>query len=109
MAHTLTCMAHTLTCMAHTLTCKAHTLTYMAHTLTYMAHTLTCMAHTLTYMAHLVKKVYSRELGLWCLMPFATIPDISMISWLTVFIGGGNQSIRRKPLINRKSQTNFIT
>ena len=36
----------------------------------------------------------------------ATFNNISVISWQSVFIGGGN---RRKPPTCRKSLTNFIT
>jgi len=39
----------------------------------------------------------------------ATFNNISVISWLSVLFGGGNRSTRRKPLICRKSLTNFIT
>jgi len=45
-------------------------------------------------------------MGLWCLTPLSTIFQyIVEVS----FIGGGNQSIRRKPSTSRKSLTNFIT
>ena len=39
----------------------------------------------------------------------ATVNNISVISWLSVFYGGGNRSTQRKPLICRMSLTNFIT
>jgi len=44
------------------------------------------------------------ELGLWCLMPFQ-----QYFSYIVVvsFIGGGNQSTRRKPLICHKSLINL--
>ena len=38
----------------------------------------------------------------------ATFNNISVISWRSVFIGGGNRSTPRKPLTCRKSLTNFI-
>ena len=47
--------------------------------------------------------ICSNGLGLWCLMP-------QYFNNVTIsFIGGGNQSIRRKPLTFRKSLTNFIS
>ena len=39
----------------------------------------------------------------------ATFKNISLISWWSVFIGGGNRSTQRKPQTCRKSLTNFIT
>jgi len=39
----------------------------------------------------------------------ATFNNILVISLAVSFIGGGNQSTWRKPLICRKSLTNFIT
>jgi hypothetical protein len=39
----------------------------------------------------------------------ATFNNISVISWLSCFIGGGNRSTRRKSPTCRKSLTNFIT
>jgi hypothetical protein len=38
-----------------------------------------------------------------------TFNNISVISWQSVFIGGGNWSTLGKPLTCRKSLTNFIT
>jgi hypothetical protein len=47
-------------------------------------------------------------IGFFCLMVFhATFNNISVISWQSVFIGGGNRRIRRIPLTCRKSLTNF--
>ena len=44
-----------------------------------------------------------------CLTVFnATFNNIPVISWRSVFIGGGNWRIRRKPPICRKSLTNVI-
>ena len=44
-----------------------------------------------------------------CLTVFnATFNNISVISWRSVFIGGGNRRIRRKPPTCRKSLTNVI-
>ena len=48
-----------------------------------------------------------RGLGLWCLMPLASI-YFSYIVEIS-FISGGNWNTRRKPPICRKSLTNFIT
>ena len=39
----------------------------------------------------------------------ASFNNISVISWRSVFIGGGNQSTPTKPPICRKLLTNFIT
>ena len=39
----------------------------------------------------------------------ATFNNISVISWRSIIIGGGNRSTRRKPSTCRKSLTNFIT
>jgi hypothetical protein len=39
----------------------------------------------------------------------ATFNNISVISFQSVFNGGGNRSTQRKPLTCRKSLTNFIT
>ena len=47
--------------------------------------------------------------GLWCLMSLSTIFQLSLYIVAVSFIGGGNQSTWRKPLIYRKSLTNFIT
>ena len=44
----------------------------------------------------------------WFMVLNATFNNISVISWRSVFIGGGNRSTRRKPLTCRKSLTNFI-
>jgi len=38
-----------------------------------------------------------------------TFNNISVISWRSILIGGGNRSTRRKPPICHKSLTNFIT
>ena len=38
----------------------------------------------------------------------ATFNNISVISWWSLFIGGGNRSTQRKLPICRKSLTNFI-
>ena len=47
-------------------------------------------------------------LGLWCLMPHSTIFQVHLYIVAVSFIGGGNHSIRRKPLTCSKSLTNFI-
>jgi hypothetical protein len=47
-----------------------------------------------------------RDRMVWWLMPFSTIFQLSIV--VVSFIGGGNQSTRRKPLTCRKSLTNFI-
>jgi len=39
----------------------------------------------------------------------ATFNNNSVILWQSVLLGGGNLSIRRKPLTCRKSLTYFIT
>ena len=41
------------------------------------------------------RTIIIQGLGLWCLM--LTFNNISAISWLSVFIGGGNLSTLRKP------------
>ena len=38
-----------------------------------------------------------------------TFNNISVISWQSVFIGGGNQSTQRKPPTCQKSLTNFLS
>jgi len=38
-----------------------------------------------------------------------TFKNISVISWMVSFIGGGNRSTWKKPPTSRKSLTNFIT
>ena len=45
---------------------------------------------------------------IWCIVFNTTLSNISVISWATSFIGGGNQSTWRKPPTCRKSLTNFI-
>jgi hypothetical protein len=45
----------------------------------------------------------------WFMVFNATFNNISVISRRVSFIGGGNRSIRRKPLICRKALTNLIT
>ena len=51
-------------------------------------------------------QLYSLSLFLWCLRPLSTI--FSYIVAVS-FIGGGNRSVRRKPLSCLESLTNFIT
>ena len=44
--------------------------------------------------------------GLWCLMSLSTIFQLYRVA--VRFIGGGNRSIRGKPLTCRKSLTNYL-
>jgi hypothetical protein len=75
-------------------------------------HNIYCMAETNTTFT--VKKMNSLctstlLLEVLFMVINATVNNISVISWLSVFYGGGNRSTQRKPLICRMSLTNFIT
>jgi hypothetical protein len=51
-------------------------------------------------------EVYSMQLFV---IMFVTFNNISFIFWCSVLIGGGRQSIRRKPVTFQNSLTNIIT
>ena len=56
---------------------------------------------------HKMIKLYQKTTDLGLRVFNATFNNFSVISWLSVFIGGGNWSTQRKPQTCRRSLTNL--